>query len=105
MPAAEDATARQRAASVTHTGEALRFAGVLSRGNVAGLWKQLPKQLGGIRRLELGEVSALDSAGVALLAEIAARCGGDVAIEGGTEALSSLSSAYRLDATLGFASP
>lgn len=102
MPAADHPAVHQTTASVTHAGEALRFAGILSRGNVIRLWKQLPKQLDGIRRFELDDVTALDSAGVALLAEVAARCGGDVAVKGGPQALSSLSSAYRLDETLGF---
>lgn len=97
MPAADAGDA-----SVTRAGEALRFAGVLSRPQVARLWKQLPS-LDGVSRIELAEVGALDSAGVALLAEIAARCAGDVAVDGGPDALAALRSAYRLDGTLGFA--
>ena len=97
MPAADS-----NAASVTRAGEALGFAGVLSRAQVAGLWKTLPS-LDGVRRLDLSDLQGVDSAGVALLAEVASRCEGDTVVVGGPESLAALRSAYRLDGTLGFA--
>ena len=90
-------------ASVERTGDALRFAGALLRADVATVWKQAATRLDGVRRFELGAVSRVDSAGVALLAALAARCG-DVQIEGLPAGLSELRAAYRLTPTLGFAS-
>lgn len=95
MPASTDAPAR-----VTRAGEALRFAGVLSRATVPGVWKALP-DLAGVRKLDLGDVTAVDSAGLALLSVLSGRCGG-VAIEGDAPGLAELQSAYRLDPGLGF---
>ncbi len=95
MPAPTEAPA-----DVSRAGEALRFAGALSHANVPALWKRLPP-LEGVRRLDLREVTLVDSAGLALLAETAARAG--VAdIEGTPQGLAELRSAYRLDAGLGF---
>lgn len=87
-------------ADATRAGEALRFAGALVRAQVPGLWKRLPS-LDGVRTLDLAGVTALDSAGLALLAEVAARAGA-TAVQGDPPGLSELRSAYRLDATLGF---
>lgn len=95
MPAAD------RSATVERAGEALRFAGDLSRASVAGLWKALPA-LDGIRRLDLHGVTGIDSAGVALLAEVAARCGDETTVDGGPESLAALRSTYRLNRALGF---
>ncbi len=100
MPASTDATAQ-----VTRAGEALSFAGVLSRGQVAGLWRRMPP-LDGVKSLDLGAVAAIDSAGLALLAEIAERTGTvpDVIVspDAPPEGLSELQAAYRLDAGLRF---
>lgn len=85
---------------MSRAGEALRFAGVLARAQVPGLWKQLPP-LDGVRTLDLTQVASVDSAGLALLAEVAARTGA-TAIEGVPQGLAELRSAYRLDARLGF---
>jgi phospholipid transport system transporter-binding protein len=82
-------------------GQALRFAGALVRANVPALWKRLPA-LDGVRRLDLREVTSVDSAGLALLADIAERIGA-TRIEGAPQGLDELRSAYRLDAGLGFA--
>jgi phospholipid transport system transporter-binding protein len=90
-------------ASVERTGDALRFAGGLLRADVATVWKQAATRLDGVRRFELGAVSRVDSAGVALLAELADRCGG-VTIDGVPDGLAELRAAYRLAPTLGFAS-
>lgn len=83
-------------------GEALRFAGALVRAQVPGLWPQALAALDGVRRIDLTTVSVVDSAGIALLAELAERIG-TVAIDGDPPGLAELRSAYRLDRQLGFA--
>ncbi len=95
MPASTDARA-----DATRAGEALRFAGVLSRASVPGLWKAMPA-LDGVRTLDLHGVTALDSAGLALLSAVAERCGATT-VEGDPPGLAELQSAYRLDRRLGF---
>jgi phospholipid transport system transporter-binding protein len=95
MPASTDARAQ-----ATRAGEALRFAGVLSRASVPGLWKAMPSP-DGVSTLDLRAVTALDSAGLALLSLVAERSGATV-IEGDPPGLAELRSAYRLDDRLGF---
>lgn len=90
------------AATLRREGEALVFAGVLARDAVAGLWQQALPQLAGVRRLDLTGVRSVDSAGLALLAELAARAGG-AAVDGSPEGLGELRDAYRLDDALAFA--
>ena len=102
MPAAE------AAAGVTRDGEALRFAGALSREQVPALWRQALPLLVGARRFDLAGASRVDSAGVALLAELAARAGAGAAtagitIDGDPPGLAELRAAYRLQAGLDFA--
>jgi phospholipid transport system transporter-binding protein len=101
MPAAE------AAAGVTRDGEAMRFAGALSRDQVPALWRQALPLLGGARRFDLAGASRVDSAGVALLAELASRAGngaiGGIAIDGNPPGLAELRAAYRLQANLDFA--
>lgn len=89
-------------ATVTRDGEALRFAGPLLRAQVPALWRQALPQLGGVRRFDLGAVEGVDSAGVALLAELAARAG-HVAIVGAPPGYDALRAAYRLSPALAFA--
>ncbi|MFD1298280.1 STAS domain-containing protein, partial [Lysobacter gummosus] len=55
----------------------------------------------GARRFDLTQVSSVDSAGLALLAELAAQAP-DVAVVGEPAGLAELRAAYRLDASLGF---
>jgi len=98
MPVAEAAMAR-----VVREGDALRFGGALDRGATAALWTQALAVIAGVRRFELGEVSGVDSAGLALLAELAARAGGPVAIAGDPPGLAALREAYRLGAGLEYA--
>ena len=90
-------------ARIERDGEALRFAGTLDRAAVAALWPRALPLLAGVRRFELGAVAAVDSAGLALLAELAARAGGQVAIAGDPPGLAALREAYRLDAGLDYA--
>lgn len=96
MPAAE-------AASVERTGETLRFAGALLRDQVAGTWRQALPLLRDARRFDLTAVTRVDSAGVALLAELAARAGAGLAIDGAPRGLAELRAAYRLQPDLHFA--
>lgn len=85
-------------------GDTLRFAGALLRHDTAGLWQRALPQLDGVRRFDLVAVARVDSAGVALLAELAARAGGDIAITGDPPGLTALRTAYRLTPGLAFTS-
>ena len=76
------------ASQVRRDGDALIFSGALLRGGVTALWKQIGAPTG-VRRLDLRAVERLDSAGLALLAELAARA--------------ELRAAYRLTPSLAFA--
>lgn len=91
------------AATVRREGDALVFAGALDRAAVAALWRQAQPLLKDLRRLELAAVSEVDSAGLALLAELAARAPG-VSVIGTPPGLTELRTAYRLDEGLGFSS-
>jgi phospholipid transport system transporter-binding protein len=90
-------------ASLSRDGATLRFAGALLRDQVAGLWRKATPLLGDAGRFDLSAVTAVDSAGVALLAELAARAGSGVAVDGLPPGLAELRAAYRLNAGLGFA--
>lgn len=92
------------ASQVRRDGDALIFSGALLRGGVTALWKQIGAPTG-VRRLDLRAVERLDSAGLALLAELAARAGAgaDVAIDGEPAGLAELRAAYRLTPNLAFA--
>lgn len=89
-------------ASVVRDGDALVFGGALDRAAVPGLWKQVQALLAGVRRVELAAVEVVDSAGLALLGELAARAPG-VVVSGQPPGLSELRAAYRLGPDLGFA--
>ena len=95
-------TSNAVAASVRRDGEALVFAGALERPQLAALWPRALAELAGATRFDLHGVSHVDSAGVALLAELAERAGG-VAIAGDPAGLAELRAAYRLGAALSFA--
>jgi len=90
-------------ASVRRDGATLVFAGALLRDAVASLWPQALAQIEGASRFDLQDVERVDSAGLALLAELAARMDGDIAVDGAPAGLSELRAAYRLDPALGFA--
>jgi len=102
MPSA-DAGASGGAAGVTRAGDVLRFAGALSREHVSALWQAALPLAAGAQRFDLSGASRVDSAGVALLAELAARAGGAVAIDGQPPGLAELRAAYRLETDLAFA--
>lgn len=89
-------------ASLRRDGDALVFAGALLRDAVPALWRQALSSLDGVRRFDLTAVSRIDSAALALLAELAARAG-DVRIDGMPEGLAELGAAYRLTPALGYA--
>ena len=90
------------AASVRRDGSALAFAGALSRDAVAALWPQALALVAGVERFDLSAVSQVDSAGLALLVELAQR-GGAVSVTGDPPGLDGLRRAYRLSPTLNFA--
>jgi phospholipid transport system transporter-binding protein len=98
MPSADTAPATLR-----RDGDTLRFGGDFVATTIAPVWQQALAQLQGLRRFDLSGVGRVDSAGVALLAELAQRAG-DIAIEGDPPGLSALRGAYRLTPTLGYAS-
>ncbi|AYA92595.1 MULTISPECIES: STAS domain-containing protein [Stenotrophomonas] len=86
-------------------GDTLRLRGVLDRAAVIALWPQLQALPAQLARLELGEVERVDSAGLALLAELAARArkaGHALAISGAPVGFNELSAAYRLSPDLDF---
>lgn len=93
-------------ASLRRDGETLRFGGVLDRAAATELWPQASAQLRGARGFDLSEVTGIDSAGLALLAELAGRLrsqGGQVPTLVGTPpGLEELRAAYRLDDHLDF---
>ncbi|WP_226467434.1 STAS domain-containing protein [Luteimonas panaciterrae] len=95
-------TSAATASQVRRDGDALIFSGALLRGGVTALWKQIGAPAG-VRRLDLRAVDRLDSAGLALLAELAARAGAEVTIDGDPAGLAELRAAYRLTPNLAFA--
>ena len=98
MPAATDA-------SVRRDGDALVFAGTLDRTAAAALWRQASAQSAGAQRIVLTNVTTVDSAGLALLAELAARLrasGTTPRLEGQPAGLADLQAAYRLTPELDF---
>jgi phospholipid transport system transporter-binding protein len=90
-------------AGIRRDGDALVFTGALLRDDVAGLWRQASSALDGVRRFDVQAVARIDSAGLALLAELAARAGGAIAVDGAPAGLAELRAAYRLDPALGYA--
>ncbi len=92
-------------ATFRRDGDALAFAGALVHDAVPALWQEALRALEGARGFDLSAVTAVDSAGLALLAELADRAGGDVTIAGDPPGLSELRRAYRLSPALSFARP
>jgi phospholipid transport system transporter-binding protein len=83
--------------------DTLAFAGALTRARVPALWRPSVALLDGVRRFDLSAVEQVDSAGLAMLAELAARAGKQVAVSGTPPGLAELRAAYRLDDALDFA--
>jgi phospholipid transport system transporter-binding protein len=88
-------------ASFVRRDDALVFTGTLDRTAVAALWPQVRRQRAGVTCLDLVAVSRVDSAGLAMLAELAQPDG--VALVGRPEGLEALRTAYRLQDNLSFA--
>ncbi len=92
-------------ALVRRDGEALVFGGAIDRSAAAALWPAANRLLTGTRRMVLTEVTSVDSAGLALLSELAARlrsAGAAPEIVGEPSGLLELSTAYRLTPGLDF---
>lgn len=89
-------------ASVRREGDALVFGGTLDRAAVPALWAACTSLSGGVLRLDLAAVDRVDSAGVALLAELADRTGARN-VDGTPDGLAELRRAYRLGPTLDYA--
>lgn len=89
-------------ARVHREGDALVFEGPLERATVPALWRTVDGTTAGVRRLDLNAVAAVDSAGLALLAELAAGLPG-AAVQGDPPGLAELRGAYRLGPSLDFA--
>lgn len=86
-------------------GDTLHLSGVLDRQAVTAVWPQVQALAGRYQRLDLSAVPRLDSAGVALLAELATRVraqGQALAVQGTPEGFNELRAAYRLGADLDF---
>jgi phospholipid transport system transporter-binding protein len=83
-------------------GDTLAFAGALTRARVPALWRPSVALIDGVRRFDLAAVEQVDSAGLAMLAGLAARAG-KVEIAGTPPGLAELRAAYRLDDALAFA--
>lgn len=95
MPQSTDAHVRRE-------DDALVFAGPLLRDGVASLWPAALRAVDGARRLDLTAVTRIDSAGLALLSELASRAGGNVMVDGAPAGLSELRAAYRMQMDLDF---
>lgn len=89
------------AASLRRDGEALCFEGELLRDEISRLWRALPAALDGVRRIDLGGIGRIDSAGLAMLSLIAATYP-QITIAGKPEGLAELCAAYRLNDSLVF---
>ena len=90
-------------ASVRRDGDALLFSGALDRPAVALLWSQALPHVGGVSRFDLTQVGHVDSAGLALLAELATRAARTVEVTGDPSNLTELRAAYRLATDFAFA--
>ena len=89
-------------ATVERVGTLLRLRGRLDRASVAAVWPQALAALDGVHALDLHAVEALDSAGLALLAELLERLPprDTSRIEGQPPGLAGLCAAYRMNADL-----
>ncbi|WP_217537886.1 STAS domain-containing protein [Stenotrophomonas sp. GbtcB23] len=95
-------------ATVQLDGPRARFTGVLDRDAVVALWPQLKALPDRISQLDLAAVEGVDSAGLALLAELSARAranGRTLVLNGTPPGFTELSAAYRLAPSLDFNAP
>lgn len=87
------------AAQVRRDGGVLRIEGALDRAAVPAAWAVLRPVLAGATSVDVTAVPRVDSAGLALLAELSSA---GLRIDGVPAGLADLSAAYRLDTALGF---
>ncbi len=86
-------------ATVVRQDDALVFTGALDRAATPGLWAAVAGIGGGVQRIVLEQVTVVDSAGLALLAELLARLragGASPRLQGRPVGLDELCAAYRL---------
>lgn len=86
-------------------GSRARLSGALDRAAAVALWPQLRGLPTAVTVLDLDAVTGVDSAGLALLAELVARAraaGRTLELQGTPPGFTELSAAYRLDASLDF---
>jgi len=85
-------------------GDTLYFHGVLDRAAVVALWPQVIPLPAALRHINVESVTGMDSSGLALLAELAARLRerGTSTLIGMPPGLGELSAAYRLTPSLEF---
>ncbi|MGV8961637.1 MAG: STAS domain-containing protein [Stenotrophomonas sp.] len=91
-------------AQLTRDGDTLRFSGMIDRAAVIALWPLAQRELAQARQLDLRAVQGVDSAGLALLAELASQLptGAGDRLCGTPPGLAELCAAYRLSPTLDF---
>lgn len=90
-------------AAVRRDGDALRVSGDVTGDSVPALWRSARPQCAGARRIDIADVTRIDSAGLALLSALADAAGSaGIEVVGTPPGLSDLRAAYRLDAALGF---
>lgn len=95
-------------ATVQLDGPSARIAGVLDRDAVVALWSKLKALPEAVTQLDLTAVERVDSAGLALLAELSAHAranGRTLALNGMPAGFNELSAAYRLAPSLDFNAP
>ncbi|WP_421568168.1 STAS domain-containing protein [Stenotrophomonas sp. PD6] len=95
-------------ASLQLEGSRARFAGVLDRDAVVALWPQLKALPQAVTELDMTAVTRVDSAGLALLAELTAQArsnGRTLSLNGTPAGFNELSAAYRLAPSLDFNAP
>lgn len=89
-----------QATGVRRDGATLVFAGPLDRAAAPAMWAAALPLLDGAEAMDVGAVPTVDSAGLALLAELQARAGGRLQVRGEPGGLSGLRAAYRLGTSL-----
>ena len=92
-------------ASARIDGSRVLFTGVLDRDAVVALWSKLKDLPDNVLQLDLNGVTQVDSAGLALLAELTARARDDgrtLVVNGSPAGFNELSAAYRLAPSLDF---
>ncbi|KAF1686869.1 anti-sigma B factor antagonist [Pseudoxanthomonas broegbernensis] len=93
-------------AALRRDGAVLHVEGHLDRAAVPALWRAAQPLPAGVEALDLSGVRSLDSAGLALLAELAARiaaAGTRPRVAGEPPGLAELCAAYRMDPNLDYA--